>query len=240
MSCSKKCENRCEFLVFTNHLLLVGKIRKVGGKAFYFGRVGKDHNAKVYRQDLEKIGIDCHLAEDSASPTGVCLALVTPDAERTMMTSLDAAVLLNESDSQDDPIGESPYPPLLTNLSPLQHRLPFSVEFSPLRIAILTATNAPAEMRLIKTLRHWGIYVNEIFFLGGVDKTKILRAFKPHIFFDDQDLHLDPAAKHVPSGRVPYHSESPLNSSKATPEGESQVIEDGAMNGSIAAERDIT
>lgn len=116
-----------------------------------------------------------------------------------------------ENKKQDDPMAEGPYAALLRKLSRLQDRLPFSVELSPVRIAIVTARNSPAEMRVIKTLRHWGIYVNEIFFLGGVEKTKILKAFKPHIFFDDQDLHLDPAAKHVPSGKVPYLSSSPLN-----------------------------
>ncbi|SAY83347.1 protein of unknown function [Citrobacter amalonaticus] len=35
-----------------------------------------------------------------------------------------------------------------------------------------------------------GRYVDEAFFLGGVEKTKVLKAFKPHIFFDDQDVHL--------------------------------------------------
>ena len=116
-----------------------------------------------------------------------------------------------ENDRQDDPMGEGPYATLLRKISRLQDRLPFGVEFSPVRIAIVTARNSPAEMRVIKTLRHWGIYVNEIFFLGGVDKTKILKAFRPHIFFDDQELHLESAAKHVPSGRVPYLSDSPLN-----------------------------
>jgi 5'-nucleotidase len=78
------------------------------------------------------------------------------------------------------------------------------------RIAIVTARNSPAELRVIKTLRHWGVYANEIFFLGGIEKTKVLKAFRPHIFFDDQDVHLDPAARHVPSGKVPYKSGSPL------------------------------
>lgn len=132
-----------------------------------------------------------------------------------------------ENERQDDPMGEGPYATLLRKLSRLQDRLPFSVEFSPVRIAIVTARNAPAEMRVIKTLRHWGIYVNEIFFLGGVDKTKILRAFKPHIFFDDQDLHLDPAAKHVPSGRVPYHSASPLNLTNLVSEAATPAVESG-------------
>jgi 5'-nucleotidase len=116
-----------------------------------------------------------------------------------------------EDRSQNEPMQDGPYAQLLRKLSRLQQRLPFGVEFSPVRISIVTARNSPAEMRVIKTLRHWGVYVNEIFFLGGVEKTKVVKAFKAHIFFDDQDLHLDPAAKFIPSGKVPYRSDSPLN-----------------------------
>lgn len=115
-----------------------------------------------------------------------------------------------EDENQDVPMPEGPYASLLKKLSRLQDRLPFSVEFSPVRIAIVTARNAPAEMRVIKTLRHWGVYVDEVFFLG-LEKAKVLRAFRPHIFFDDQDLHLEEASKHVPSGKVPHTSDSPLN-----------------------------
>lgn len=111
---------------------------------------------------------------------------------------------------QNEPLEEGPYGVLLKKLARLQERLPFRVEYSPIRIAIVTARNAPAEMRVIKTLRVWGVYVDEIFFLGGLDKSKILKAFKPHIFFDDQELHLKEAAKLVPSGRVPYRSDSKL------------------------------
>jgi 5'-nucleotidase len=106
---------------------------------------------------------------------------------------------------------EGPYAQFLGKLAKLQSRLPFSVEFSPVHLAIVTARNAPAELRVIKTLRHWGVYVNEIFFLGGLEKAKVLKAFRAHIFFDDQDVHLEPAAKHVPAGKVPYKSTSPLN-----------------------------
>lgn len=116
----------------------------------------------------------------------------------------------HEDTKQDIPMEEGPYATLLKKLSRLQDRLPFSVEFSPVRIAIVTARNAPAEMRVIKTLRHWGVYVDEVFFLGGVEKSKVLKAFRPHIFFDDQDLHLEAASRFVPSGKVPYRSGSPL------------------------------
>ncbi len=116
-----------------------------------------------------------------------------------------------EDSKQNIPMNEGPYAVLLRKLAKLQKRLPFGVEMSPIRMAIVTARNAPAEMRVINTLRHWGVYVNEIFFLGGLDKTKILQAFKPHIFFDDQDLHLEKASKLVPAGKVPYKTDSPLH-----------------------------
>ncbi len=112
---------------------------------------------------------------------------------------------------QDLPLAEGPYASFLRKLAKLQSRLPFGVEVSPVRLAIVTARSAPAEMRVINTLRHWGVYVNEIFFLGGLDKAKILKSFRPHIFFDDQDLHIEAASKVVPSGKVPYKTDSLLN-----------------------------
>lgn len=117
----------------------------------------------------------------------------------------------NEDANRDIPMQEGPYATLLKKLARLQDRLPFSVEFSPVRIAIVTARNAPAEMRVIKTLRAWGVYVDEVFFLGGVEKSKVLKAFRPHIFFDDQELHLETASRVVPSGKVPYRSNSLLH-----------------------------
>ena len=116
-----------------------------------------------------------------------------------------------EDTKQNIPMSEGPYASLLKKLARLQDRLPFSIEYSPVRIAIVTARNAPAEMRVIKTLRQWGVYVDEVFFLGGLEKSKILKAFKAHIFFDDQDLHLEEASKYIPSGKVPYLSSSKLN-----------------------------
>ena len=116
-----------------------------------------------------------------------------------------------EDAQQDIPLKDGPYAKLLRKLARLQDRLPFRVEYSPVRIAIVSARNAPAEMRVIKTLRNWGVYVDEIFFLGGMEKDKILKAFRPHIFFDDQDLHLEKISQTHPAGRVPYRSGSPLD-----------------------------
>lgn len=116
----------------------------------------------------------------------------------------------NEDEQQNVPLPEGPYAVLLTKLAQLQRRLPFAEECSPVRIGIVTARSAPAELRVINTLRHWGVVVNEIFFLGGVEKARVLKAFRPHIFFDDQDVHLEPASRVVAAGQVPYRSDSPL------------------------------
>lgn len=124
-----------------------------------------------------------------------------------------------EDKEQDNPLSDGPYATLLRKLSRLQDRLPHKVDFSPVRVAIITARNSPAEMRVIKTLRHWGVYVDEIFFLGGLDKSKIIRAFKAHIFFDDQDVHLEPAARYTPAGKVPYRSGSLLKDSEKSSAG---------------------
>jgi len=120
----------------------------------------------------------------------------------------------NEYNSQNTPMGEGPFASFLKKLARLQERLPMKMEFSPVRIAIVTARSAPADLRVIKTLRHWGVYVDEAFFLGDIEKSKILQSFKAHIFFDDQDVHLKESSLVVPSGKVLYPSDSKLNHHK--------------------------
>ena len=78
-------------------------------------------------------------------------------------------------------------------------------EYQPrIRVAIVTARNAPAHERVVTSLREWGIQVDETFFLGGIDKTRVLTEFKPHIFFDDQLTHIEGTARLAPSAHVPF------------------------------------
>lgn len=120
----------------------------------------------------------------------------------------------NESENENVPLNEGPHAKLLKILSKIQKYMNTTIELTPLRIAIVTARSSPSQMRIIKTLRDWEVYVDEAFFLGGMAKDKVLKAFNAHIFFDDQDVHLDKAKKVVPSGKVPYSSDSPLNKKK--------------------------
>jgi 5'-nucleotidase len=116
----------------------------------------------------------------------------------------------NEDANQEVPLPEGPYANLLVKLSNLKERLSGYKEFSPLKLAIITARNSPAEMRVVKTLRKWDVYVDMAFFLGGLEKRKFLKPFNPHIFFDDQDAHLDAASTDIPCAKVLYPSSSPL------------------------------
>lgn len=73
-----------------------------------------------------------------------------------------------------------------------------------LHVALVTARNAPSHERAVKSLKEWGVRVNDAFFLGGVEKARVLEILKPHIFFDDQETHLGPASQVAPSVHVPF------------------------------------
>ena len=118
----------------------------------------------------------------------------------------------NESEKANIPMKEGPMAKFLRALSKIQTKQEKEGKESETKIvtALVTARSAPAHARTIKTLRAWGIKVNQAFFLGGLDKTYVLREFKPQIFFDDQHVHTDRASLVVPAGTVPYKSDSVL------------------------------
>lgn len=86
------------------------------------------------------------------------------------------------------------------------------------RISIVTARNAPSHERALYTLKSWGVMANDAFFLGGIEKGKVLSVLKPHIFFDDQSGHLKAASAVVPSVHIPFGvtNQNALRSSTAT------------------------
>lgn len=73
-----------------------------------------------------------------------------------------------------------------------------------LRTTIVTARSAPAHERVITTLESWGVSANEIFFLGGMAKDRILTRLKPHMFFDDQLSHLESESDDIPMVHIPF------------------------------------
>ncbi len=118
------------------------------------------------------------------------------------------AFLDHEKANAQKPLREGPFAKLLRAIAVLQGQVSPDI----IRTAIVTARNSPAHERVIRTLAVWGVRVDEAFFLGGLPKDKVLQAFGAHIFFDDQHVHVEPASRVVPAGRVPYRaSASPVD-----------------------------
>jgi sugar/nucleoside kinase (ribokinase family) len=70
-----------------------------GGKGAYIGKVADDEFGRAFRADLEKLGVTYNTAPlAGGAPTGQCMILVTPDAQRTMNTFLGAGLALNKDD----------------------------------------------------------------------------------------------------------------------------------------------
>lgn len=120
----------------------------------------------------------------------------------------------NESEKANIPLGEGPFAPFLRLISEIQNEL--GENNSIIRTALVTARSAPSHERVIKTLRHWNVNIDEAFFLGGLPKTDILAAFGAQIFFDDQEVYTKPASEVVPSGTVPYKTGSAMDGYSAS------------------------
>jgi 5'-nucleotidase len=73
-----------------------------------------------------------------------------------------------------------------------------------LRIAIVTARNAPSHERFVRTLESWKIVPDETFFLGGIEKKRVLEVMKPHLFIDDQKGHLQLDHTNIPAIHIPF------------------------------------
>ncbi|HUF93261.1 MAG TPA: adenosine kinase, partial [Candidatus Limnocylindria bacterium] len=74
-------------------------VASLGGRAHYVGKVRDDQLGEVFSHDLRSTGVGyaTPLAA-SGPPTGRCLIMVTPDAQRTMGTFLGASVHLGPAD----------------------------------------------------------------------------------------------------------------------------------------------
>lgn len=115
----------------------------------------------------------------------------------------------SEEQNRERPLNSGPLMPLLKRISGLQkiEREVAKKANDPkkaIRVAIVTARNAPAHERLITTLQNYGIETDELFLAGGIEKKNILDVLKPQIFFDDQLGHLEPASESTPCVHVPF------------------------------------
>lgn len=113
------------------------------------------------------------------------------------------AFLEHEVANASNPMTRGPFGNFLHKLSELRRAFLDENNVSKVRIALVTARNAPAHERVIRTLRAWGTPADEAHFVGSHEKAPILKALGAHIFFDDQEKHVLGAAAVVPAGHVP-------------------------------------
>ena len=111
------------------------------------------------------------------------------------------AFLENER-KQKSMLKAGPFKSFLVELNKLQSEL--SHVDCPIRTALVTARSAPSHKRVIKTLRNWGVRIDESLFLGGMKKSEFLKSFKADIFFDDQQNNIEDASAKVTSAHVPF------------------------------------
>jgi sugar/nucleoside kinase (ribokinase family) len=82
-------------------------VASLGGTAAYIGKVSTDDLGAVFGHDLRAVGVQFRPGRpDPEIPTGRCIIVVTPDAERTMHTYLGTSALLCKSDIDEAAVAE--------------------------------------------------------------------------------------------------------------------------------------
>jgi len=83
-------------------------ISQLGDRVGFIGKVSDDEFGTKYEQGLKTENVEYFYSKKKEElPTGTCLILVTPDAERTMCTFLGTAGKINENDVSSDAIKKS-------------------------------------------------------------------------------------------------------------------------------------
>jgi 5'-nucleotidase len=128
--------------------------------------------------------------------------LFSDESERIFRSEGLVAFHAREVADASVPLSAGPFKDFLFAVHRIQTL--FAAETSPLRTALITARGAPSHERVIRTLRAWGIRIDEALFLGGLSKAPFLDAFDADIFFDDQERHCEEARGRVATGHVPH------------------------------------
>jgi sugar/nucleoside kinase (ribokinase family) len=82
-------------------------VASLGGRAAYIGKVSDDELGQVFGHDLNAVGVAFRPGGPEAdTPTGRCIIVVTPDAQRTMSTYLGVSSLLSSDDLDEAAIAD--------------------------------------------------------------------------------------------------------------------------------------
>lgn len=84
-------------------------VAALGGSACYAGKTAADDLGRFYVDDLRKLGVSVPVAAGDGSNTATSVILITPDAQRTMLTHLGISTTLSPADMPAQEIAKAEY-----------------------------------------------------------------------------------------------------------------------------------
>lgn len=112
----------------------------------------------------------------------------------------------NETEKEEIPLEKGPLIQFAWVLGKMQKKFRLQNVHCPIRTYLVTARSAASSgARAMKTLRTWGLEIDEAFFMAGAPKGPILDKIKPHLFFDDQVDNIASGREYgLPAAHVPW------------------------------------
>jgi sugar/nucleoside kinase (ribokinase family) len=83
-------------------------IADFGGKAAYAGKVGCDEIGEFFLKDMRKMGVSIDVPP-AVGVSGTSVILITPDAQRTMLTHLGVSATIGPDDIREEEIKQAKY-----------------------------------------------------------------------------------------------------------------------------------
>jgi len=132
--------------------------------------------------------------------------LFSDEAEVIAKTEGLHAFFQSETAKEHIPLEKGPLIQFAFVLGKMQKKFRDAGGHCPIRTYLVTARSAAsAGGRAMKTLRTWGLEIDEAFFMAGAPKGPLLREIKPHIFFDDQVANVQSGLEFgLPAAHVPW------------------------------------
>lgn len=162
-------------------------------------------------EEATKAGIASSLLYDSPSTTNCddSIVKIAFDGDAVLFDAESEAIYrkhgleyftMHERKNASNHMKDGPLAKFARKLSSLRSRN--IILQQSIRLGLFTARSLATHARVLETLRSWNLEMDEAAFLGGNSKTDIVATFGPHLFFDDQDIHLIPASAIVPAGKI--------------------------------------
>jgi sugar/nucleoside kinase (ribokinase family) len=84
-------------------------IADFGGTACYAGKVGFDEIGEFFLKDMRQLGVSIEVLPGENGGSGTCVVLITPDAQRTMLTHLGVSATIGPEDISEAEIKQAKY-----------------------------------------------------------------------------------------------------------------------------------